>query len=359
MRLKILIFSLLFSFVGLPAVFSQSKGDEVYKKAQEFINSGEYSNAIILLKRSLALHPKSARNIQKLAYVYYLNKEYKKGEKLIKRVIESNAASVKAYQIAGDIYKGEKRLSKARRNFQQGLEKFPNSGILYNELGRVYFDKQKYTKALRAWVKGIKIAPDVAANYYYAGRLYSFSDNKFWTLIYGEIFINMERYTTRTADMKKKLLEAYTSIVKNKLSIEAASDESNDFSTLKDVSFKEAVLNTLSQSADVAFKNGVTPESMMMTRTQFLLNWDHFYKLMYPHDLFEYFQSLLNKGLFEAYNMWVFGPSGNPSGYKNWVSKHRKKMQDLTAFMKEHPLTVKGDEFYQKGKVEFHAQSNN
>src|SRR5699024_2271900 len=132
-----------------------------------------------------------------------------------------------------------------------GLKKFPESGVIYSELGQVYYDRQKYTKALQSWIQGIKVEPDYAPNYYFAARTYYYSQDKFWTLIYGEIFINLERFTNRTSDMKKKLLSTYKEIIGNTISLSSVTqNEDQEFSTLEQLNFKEAVLQILAKSAD-------------------------------------------------------------------------------------------------------------
>ncbi len=362
MRLKVFLFTLFLFVLNCPKVFSQSNATGLYERAQTFIKSGDYSNAIILLKKSLELQPQSALYRQSLAYAYSLNHDYNEAEKLIKTVLRSNAANEQTYQIAGNIYRAQNNLKKAERNYRNGLKQLPNSGVLYSELGQVYYDERKYTNALQNWVEGIKIAPDYAPNYYFAARTYYFSQDKFWTIIYGEIFINLERYTNRTSEMKKMLLEAYKSVINNSITLSLTSadhssgkKEEEGFSTLDKPDFKTAVLSTLGKSAEMAINRGVTPETLVMARTQFLLNWNNFYKLVYPYALFNYYSLLLKNGLFEAYNQWVFGPAASPSAYKGWVKRNETVMHQLIDFLNNHSLKPAPDQFYQKGKVEFNS----
>ncbi len=361
MRLKILLLILFLFGLHCPTAFSQSGATALYDRAQHFIRSGDYSNAIILLKRTLELQPQSALYRQTLAYAYSLNRDYDDAEKLIKTVLRSNAANEQTYQIAGNIYRAQHNLKKAERNYKKGLKQLPNSGVLYSELGQVYYDERQYTNALQSWVAGIRIAPDYAPNYYFAARTYYYSQDKFWTIIYGELFINLERYTNRTSDMKKMLLDAYKSIINSSITLSLTTPgatppeaKNNDgFSTLDKPDFKTAVLTTLGKSAEIAINRGVTPETLVMVRTQFLLNWANFYKLVYPYSLFNYYSLLLKNGLFEAYNQWVFGPAASPAAYKSWVKRNGTLMHRLIDFLNDHSLKPVAGQFYQKGKIEF------
>ena len=346
-------------------VVAQSNTNELYGRAQTFIRSGDYANAIIILKRALEIQPASALYRQALAYAYSLNRNYGEAEKLIKTVLRSNAANVQTYQIAGNIYRAENDLKSAERNFKKGRKQFPESGVLCSELGQVYYDQREYTKALQSWTEGIQIDPDYAPNYYFAARTYYYSQDKFWTLIYGEIFINLERYTNRTSDMKKMLLETYKAVINSSITValtappardetEAASTgDSDGFSTLDKPPFRKAVLSTLGKSAETIINKGVTPETLIMTRIKFLLNWDQFYKLVYPYALFDFHRDLLHQGLFEAYNQWIFGPADNPAVYKGWVQRNEKTMQRLIDYLNNHALQPRATQFYQQGSVEF------
>lgn len=358
MRFKTLLLTLLLFVFSCPVILAQTSTTELYGRAQTFIRSGDYANAIIILKRALELQPQSALYRQALAYAYSLNRNYKEAEKLIKTVLRSNAANIQTYQIAGNIYRAQQDLKAAERNFKRGLKQFPESGVLYSELGQVYYDQREYTKALESWVDGIKIDADYAPNYYYAARTYYYSRDKFWTLIYGEMFINLERYTNRTTDMKKMLLDTYKSVINSSITLSLTASPNGDqssqgFSTLDKPDFKKAVLITLGKSAETLINRGVTPETLVMTRIKFLLNWDRFYKLVYPFALFDYYRSLLHQGLFEAYNQWIFGPADNPAVYKGWVQKNEKIMHRLIDFLNNHSFKPHPEEFYQKGDVEF------
>src|SRR5699024_5282586 len=355
MKWKTALFALLLFAMGSPMAFSQTNTDQLYQRAEKFIQAGDYANAIIILKKSLALSPQSALYRQELARAYSLNREYDKAEKLIKTVLKSNVSNAETFQIAGDIYQAKGRLGKARRALEDGLKKFPRSGVLYSERGQIYYAKQKYSKALQSWVKGIKLDPDYASNYYFAARTYYFSKDKFWTIVYGEVFINLERHTNRTLDMKKKLLAAYKLVISNSITLNLTHSNSSQsgFSTLDKSSFKETALKTLGKSAASSIKQGVTPSSLMMTRTRFLLNWNHFAKLVYPFYLFDYYDVLLEEGLFSVYNKWLFGPANDPEKYKVWEGMHSQEVRKLMNFMQSHPLTPVQNQFYQSGEISF------
>ena len=358
MRIRLFIVALCMGLAAaLPAGAQGNDASELYNTGISFLRSGDYSNAILVLNRAAQLSPENAQYRKQLAYAYYLNNNFSQAEKVIREVLRSDAADVQTYQIAGNIYRSMKDLKAAERNYKRGLNQFPESGDLYNEMGQVYYDQRKVSEALRSWTKGIEVDPDYPSNYYNAARTYFYSKDKVWTVLYGEIFIALERYTTRTAEMKTMLLEAYKKLF-NELAQHAAplpglQEQGN---TKTDTPpFREAYLGALAKGSSLMTRRGVTPESLTMLRTRFILEWSNFYALVYPFALFDYQRQLLRQGLFEAYNQWLFGPAADGAAYKSWVQRHAQEMDVLVKYLNSHPLKPPTGQFYQRGKVTFEA----
>jgi tetratricopeptide (TPR) repeat protein len=92
--------------------------------------------------------------------------------------------------------------------YKKALKRFPKSGALYSEYGELLWAKKDYD-AIEYWEKGIQTDPSYAGNYYNAAVFHFYTKDKVWTLIYGEIFVNMEYLTERATTIKKLLLDAY------------------------------------------------------------------------------------------------------------------------------------------------------
>ena len=82
---------------------------------------------------------------------------------------------------------------------------------------------------------------------------------------------------------------------------------------------------------------GVTPESLNILRSKFILEWFEKYGDKYPFKLFEYQRQLLKEGLFDAYNEWAFGASLSLASFQNWTAQHA---DDYTRFIN-----------FQKGRI--------
>src|SRR5690606_28824665 len=97
--------------------------------------------------------------------------------------------------------------------YEEGMKIFPNAGNLYLERGNIYLDRGFHDEAIINYELGIKADPMFSSNYYRLALLSLNSDNKFSGLIYGEIFMNLERTSSRTIEMSKLLYDTYKNAI--------------------------------------------------------------------------------------------------------------------------------------------------
>ena len=79
---------------------------------------------------------------------------------------------------------------------------------------------------------------------------------------------------------------------------------------------------------------GVTPESLNILRSKFILEWFEKYGDKYPFRLFEYQRQLLKEGLFDAYNEWAFGASMGLAAFQSWTTQHADDYNRFINFQK-------------------------
>ena len=303
------------------------------------MKQGDYSNAAVALNRALVQEPDNAEIIKDLAFALYMAKDNNKALEIIKPLLDKREATVQAFQVAGLIYRTKEDTIETEKLYKKALKKFPESGTLYNEYGEFLWNKQDIN-SIRQWEKGMEMDPNYISNYYNAAKYYYYNGEKTWALIYGEIFINMESYSRRTIEIKNLLLETYkklltdTDLMKNQ-------NNKNPFIA--------AYLNTISRQSSIA-PMGITPESLTILRTRFILDWDDKYASKLPFRLFEYHRQLLKDGLFEAYNQWLFGPIQNLTAFQNWTNKHTESYSEFTSFQRNHVFKLPTGQNYQGRK---------
>ena len=198
-----------------------------------------------------------------------------------------------------------KKPKECEKVYKKGLKKFPKSGPLYSEYGELLWATKDYS-AINQWEKGIQLDPAYSGNYYNAALYYFYTKDKVWSLIYGEIFVNMESLSERGVAMKQQLLQGY----KEKLFAEADLMKGEEKNKSE---FAKAFLQTMGKQSSLANK-GITTETLTMIRTRFILDWYTANASKFPLRLFDYQQQLLKEGMFEAYNQWLFGAGGKPGG---------------------------------------------
>lgn len=334
------VIAILLTMAGLSA-HSFAQNDDVKSlqaTARTYMQQGDFNNAVIVLTRALE-KDKSNLDLQKdLISSYYYKRDYEKALQGVKAVLDRSDADVVCYQLAGNVYKALEEVKDCEKTYKAGLRKFPKSGSLYSEYGELLWARKDYS-AIDLWEKGIKEDPSCAGNYYNAALFYYYTKDKVWTIVYGEIFVNMESLTERAASMKQLLLDAY----KQKLFAEP--DLLKDADKNKN-SFTKAFLECMNKQSNLA-SHGLTTETLTMIRTRFILDWFAKYADTYPFRLFDYQRQLIQEGMFNAYNQWLFGAVENLSGYDNWNKTHSEEYNSFTTFQKTRIFKVPQGQYYQ------------
>jgi tetratricopeptide (TPR) repeat protein len=287
--------------------------------------SGDYNNAILVLNRAAQMDKNNLEIQKDLVQNYYLTPPVSKALEGVKAIVDRDDADVMTYQIAGNVYKALEEVKDCEKMYKKALKKFPKSGPLYSEYGELLWAIKDFS-AIDQWEKGIEVDPASAGNYYNAARYYFYTKDKVWSLVYGEIFVNMESLSERGAAMKALLLQAY----KEKLFTDPnlmAGEEKNKSE------FAKAFLRTMEKQNSLTTR-GINVETLTMIRTRFILDWYNNNSARYPFRLFDYQQQLIREGMFEAYNQWLFGPVENLAAYDNWTKTHAEQYTNFSTFQK-------------------------
>jgi hypothetical protein len=326
---------LLLFFVFSSAAFSQT-AKELQETAKAFMQQADYTNAVLVLNRAVQLEPQNIGIAKDLSLSYFLQRDNAKALETIKPLIEREDADDQVFQIASNIYKQLQQPKESDKLYRRGLKKFPDSGPLYNELGELLWEQKDFT-AVKQWEKGIQVDPSFSKNYYNACKYYYFTTDKVWSIIYGETFINMEPFSSRTPEIKSILLESYKKLFASPeiaMPAEAAKNK-----------FLEAFIKTISKQNVVAAA-GINTESLTMIRTRFILDWYQDYATAFPYKLFEYHRQLLQEGMFDAYNQWLFEPVQNLAAYQNWTVLHAAEYNEFSRFQKGRVFKIPSGQYY-------------
>jgi hypothetical protein len=213
-------------------------------------------------------------------------------------------------------------------------------------------NKKDFNKALTYYEKGIEMEPSYPANYYKASKIYLSSTEKVWGMLYGELFMNLDRNSKRTAEMSKLLFDTYKNQIQIKgdttklsfsknfnLSIDAIKDPKN-------IKLPFPMVYEMNLTLAVAGQKEITLNSISEVRTNFLKS---FIKggnaKKYPNILFDYQQKLSEQDFFESYNHWLLmmgdeiafnkwqlGNSSNWNNFMKWFSGNALSVDDAHKF---------------------------
>jgi tetratricopeptide (TPR) repeat protein len=311
----------------------------LHENAKTFMRSGEFDNAIVVLVRALD-KDKNNLDLQKdLVLCYYSKRDFAKALDGAKALLDRDDADVVVYQIAGDVYKALEQPKDCERVYKKGLKKFPKSGPLYSEYGELLWAMKDYS-AIDQWEKGIQIDPAYAGNYYNASMYYFYTKDKVWSLLYGEIFVNMESLTDRATAIKQLLLKGY----KEKLFAEVDPMKGEEKNKSE---FAKAILQGMSKQSSLANK-GITIESLTMILSRFILDWyAGTNATKFPFKLFDFQRQLLEEGMFDAYNQWLFGPVEDLAAYDSWTKTHADQYTAFNNFQKTRVFKMPTGQYYQ------------
>lgn len=334
MKYLLLLPVLCMSLIG----FSQDDVKTMHETAKTYMRSGDYDNAIIVLTRALQKDQKSLEMQKDLVMSYYLKRDYTKAMEGAETLIERDDADVVTFQIAGNVYKALEEVKECEKMYKKAIKKFPKSGPLYSEYGELLWASKNFS-AIEQWEKGIQADPGYSGNYYNAALYYYYAKDKVWSVIYGEVYVNMESLSERATAMKQLLLQSY----KEKLFADAdilKGEEKNKSE------FAKAFLQGISKQSSEASK-GLTTETLTMIRSKFILDWYQNYAARFPFKLFEYQRQLLQEGMFEAYNQWLFGTVENLAAYDTWTKTHVDQYEAFKKFQTNRIFRVPVGQYYQ------------
>lgn len=317
-----------------------AKGNEAIK----LMDNGQIEESIKLLEESINLDPENIDYPYEMGFAYYISKNYEKCIDILTDLKKRKDTNSQVFQLLGNSYDIIGKREKAIDTYEDGLKKLPKSGRLYLELGGMYLVTKEYDKAISYYEKGVDVEPNYPSNYYRLAKIFISSDEEVWGMIYGEIFMNLERNSARTTEISKMLYDTYTNEIK------FTSDTS--FS----VSFsKNAIVDLSSGKAELPFGVGVYELTLMMEmlgeksidihslnriRTRFINNYfQNNRDKKYPIVLFDFQYKVLKEGHFDAYNYWIL-MKGDENEFIKWKMENPEKWDKFLVWFNPNGLKI-------------------
>lgn len=326
--------------------YSQSNEDKqkAFQLGREAINlmdNGEIDKSITFLEEACKLDPQNTVYPYEIGYAFYMKEDYKTALHHFKKVIKMKNTNDLCYQMLGNSNDLSGNPKKAIKVYKKGLEKFPNSGRLYLELGNMHLKNTK--EALKYYEKGIEVAPEYSSNYYWATRIYLNSTDEIWGMLYGEMFMNIERGSLRTEEISKMIFDTYNREIRftsdSNVTVSFCQNQilkpNYDNNVLPfSVVYESGILLTLIQHDTISLS------TLNQMRNDFI---DYYYNSEFSKThsniLFDWHHQLIEEDMFECYNYWLL-MKGAQDEFNTWYNSNQEKFDNFISWFTDNPIKI-------------------
>jgi tetratricopeptide (TPR) repeat protein len=343
------IFTLLFTF-SFSAFFAQENpASKEINEAIKEMDAGNFSQSRVILEGVLQKDSTNYDAWYEYAYSYYMQKDYAKAVSIMQTQTGHAEATDQLWQMIGNSQDIMGNSEEALATYAKGLERFPNSGRLYVESGNIFLIKGEIEQAIPYYEKGIQMDPEFPSNYYRLARIFCNSENEIWGVIYGEIFLNLERNTQRTREMSALLYQTYQRALvyeKGQWAISFAKDAS-PFTMAFEVNIGLAATQYQLSSK----KPSINVASLLSIRKEFLKLWmESEMAKQQPVILFDFWQSIDDMNFWEAYNYWVFAQAPNDQ-FEKWRKANDTNFGYFVKWYNPNPIVITESTYFSRSKT--------
>ncbi len=308
--------------------------------AKKHMVQGDYKNAVKYYSKAHKKDPKSDELRYQLALAHYRQGKFSEAIKHLQSIVQQPNEKLEYYRLLANSYDLEGDYSQSVQALERAIKQFPKEAELYFDWGVIEWLRKKPQAALDKWETGIQLDPNYADNYFWAAKVYADSSEPLWALLYGEIFMNIERNGgERFNEMGKLVLNTYLQLMNDSLQTPEIL-----LKRIKENSFEKGHYQLharLQRSKPTSGLRRGQIESVIHFRQQFLDLWAQGFSSSYPTPLYGYHEELLTSGHFEAYNYWLFNQA-NIRDYNLWIQtfEGKKGFQNFMSWYLTHPMRL-------------------
>ncbi|WP_343668545.1 tetratricopeptide repeat protein [Chitinophaga sp.] len=354
---KTTLLLLLSIWMGQAAMAQANKdtAEARYKAAIAMMEDGKPAAAIPLLEEAIKLNPDEWSYSYEIAYSKYMQQDYGAAIDITKKLTKRKDINSRVYQLLGNAYDLSGKRDKALEAYEKGLKVFPDAGNLYLERGVMEMGVKDYNKALGYFEKGIEVDPMFPSNYYWASKIFLSTEEEVWGMLYGEIFLNLERGSKRTDEISKQLYLTYKGEIqfKDDTSVTVSFCRQNVVAVSPDGKFNLPFGGMVYEPVllmSVAGEKIINLPSLNRIRTRFVENYQKMpFAKKTPMVLFDYEQQVKDAGFMEEYNYWILA-EGDEKQFEEWRGEHKKEWDDFIVWFRKNPLKITQENKFYRAK---------
>lgn len=258
-----------------------------------------------------------------IALTYIRKIDYKNAILLLEKIKGYSNINDYYYALLGNAYDLSGNPEQAIKSYDEGLKKFPASGRLYLE-------------------KGIRAEPMYPSNYYRISQVYLNSKDILYGLMYGEIFLNLERTTSRSKEMSKALFNSYKSAVKftnQDTTIDLCQAVLIIEKNSKPDNLPFCIVFSRHFAVATASEKEINLETLSSIRRRLLK--EYFNNNYSPSNvLLSYHKKMESNNLFNAYNHYIF-QMGDQEAFNKWQTNNKPEYDKFVNWYTEEANLLK------------------
>lgn len=324
-----------------------AKIGQLARQAVKLMDRNLPQEAIRSWDEAITLRPGFVPYKYERAICFMMLKDYNTASQALLPIYKDSSLFDRGYQLLGNCYDFMDDTAKARKYYHEGLQAWPSSGRIHFELGNAAYMDKDQKGALEWWTKGASAEPMFATNYYQICVTFANTPFRFWAVLYGEVFLNLERASQRTVEISELLFKTWSASIKpgtddpinlasDALLIEPSSDGG------KTMNFPTAFEYTTATSVVAAKVKGplakLSIEQLVDIRTQFAHAWKAAgYLQKYPNDLLAFHVSMLDSGWLTEY-LWWLSSYGNTDEMRAYYRENEQRYDTFLGWFGEHSM---------------------
>jgi tetratricopeptide (TPR) repeat protein len=299
------------------------------------LDSSDLVSAMKFFKAAQQLDTANINYRYQIATVHFLKKDFKQSLRVLQPLLTHRDISPNMIRLTANNYDNLGQQDKAIEYYKKGIELAPNDGKFYHDLGNIYLMRKQKDLAAEFFEKGIEMDNKFSSNYYWACKSLLSSSNYWWGLIYGEIFLNLERNSARTYEISKLLYENYNKITKIgqdslfRVQITSQKWETKFEQNCQEIWFKTSVKPQASKIASLCELRRVFLRNYLTST----VNKNQIFLLM------AFWKDIDDDDFWEAYNFWLFN-QGNEPEFEAWAENNTPIFGRFITWFVQHPLAI-------------------
>jgi hypothetical protein len=211
--------------------------------------------------------------------------------------------------------------------------------------------------AVRYWEAGIVANPGFTSNYYWLAKYYASTSERVWAVMYGEMFISLERNTERTMEISELIAKVYKTAIKwppsDTIQMEFTKSLVSDSKSGVTLPFEQVFQQCAQKAADSLERTGADSlgyEELCKFRNLFIYYWYlQGLSSAYPVALFDWIHEFPDPSYIESYHRWLF-LKGNEDAFQSWYYTKPEIYNGFVSWFKKHPLKISRETYFSRSK---------